>query len=568
VTRFAPSRITLGLLALLSAAPSSRGAPPSAPSPFVLVNEAEARGVIFVEKNFATDMKYPFETLGGAAAALDYDRDGFVDLLFLNGAPSPEHLRTDPATFNRLFRNTGKGRFVDVTLESGLSGAGIKGYPQGVAVGDYDNDGHVDVLVTNYGDNVLYHNGGHGHFTDVTAKAGVAMPRHPLKASAAWLDYDNDGWLDLFVTHYFQWTFAEDKDVWCGRQQGGHRIYCDPDVFKPLPNVLFRNNHDGTFTDVSEQVGLNQVLGKGMGVAVADYDGDGRMDVFVTNDRVPHSLLHNGADGKLREVAFEAGVAANESGAMVSGMGCDFEDFDDDGWPDIFLSDLVRDVFTLFVNQGKGFFVDRTFPSGVGTASTGHSGWSVKMLDIDDDGRKDVFVAGSHVVDNVELYSPAAKYKEGCFLFRNVGEGRIEDLSYRVGPDLRVAAAWRGVAVADLDNDGTLEVAVNQLNGPAALFVKKGGAPHNWILLDLEGTKSNRDGIGARVRLVLPSGRTLHAHVTTANGIYSASDKRVHLGLGTETGIASVEIAWPSGIVQRVEKPGINQVLHVVEAAP
>jgi hypothetical protein len=566
VTRLPPSRIVLGLLALLSAAPSG-GTPPAPPSPFTLVNEAEARGVRFLEKNFATDMKYPFETLGGAVAALDYDRDGWVDLLFLNGAPSPEHLRTDPATFNRLFRNTGKGQFVDVTEESGLSGAGIKGYPQGVAVGDYDNDGYPDVLVTNYGDNVLYRNDGRGHFTDVTAKAGVAMPRHSLKASAAWLDYDNDGWLDLFVTHYFQWTFAEDKDVWCGRQQGGHRIYCDPDVFKPLPNVLLRNNRDGTFADVSEQVGLNQYVGKGMGVAVADYDGDGRIDVFVANDRMPHFLYKNGADGKLREVAFEAGVAANESGAMVSGMGCDFEDLDDDGWPDVFVSDLVRDVFTLFVNQGKGFFADRTFPSGVGTASMGHSGWSVKILDIDDDGRKDVFVAGSHVVDNVELYSPAAKYKEGSFLFRNVGEGRIEDLSDRVGPDLRVAGAWRGVAAADLDNDGTLEVAVSQLNGPAALFVKKGGALNNWILLDLEGTKSNRDGIGARVRLVLPSGRALHAHVTTANGIYSASDKRVHFGLGAETGIGYVEIAWPSGIVQRVERPRINQVLHVMEAA-
>jgi hypothetical protein len=572
VTRLLRSRIDLGFLALLSLALLSPaptvGAPPAPPPPFLLVNEAEARGVHFAQKNFATEFKYPFETLGGAVAALDYDRDGFVDLLFLNGAPSPEHVRTDPASFNRLFRNTGNGHFVDVTLESGLSGAGIKGYPQGVAVGDYDNDGYPDVLVTNYGDNVLYHNDGHGHFTDVTARAGVAMPRHPLKASAAWLDYDNDGWLDLFVTHYFQWTLAEDKDVWCGRQQGGHRIYCDPDAFKPLANVLFRNNHDGTFTDVSEQVGLNRYLGKGMGVAVADYDGDGRVDIFVANDRVPHFLLHNGADGKFRDVAFEAGVAANESGAMVSGMGCDFEDFDDDGRPDIFLSDLVRDVFTLFINQGKGLFADRTFPSGVAAASLGHSGWSLKMLDIDNDGRKDIFVAGSHVVDNVELYSPGAKYKEGCFLYRNVGEGRIEDLSERVGPDLQVAGAWRGVAVADLDNDGTLEVAVNQLNGPASLFVKKGGAPNNWILLDLEGRKSNRDGIGARVRLVLPSGRTLHAHVTTANGIYSASDKRVHFGLGAETSIASVEITWPSGIVQRLDKPGINQVLHVVEAAP
>jgi hypothetical protein len=553
--------VTLGLLVLLTAPPAGTG-----DSPFLLVNEAQARGVAFVETNFATDKKYPFETLGGAVAALDYDGDGWVDLFFLNGAPSPEHVRTDPASFNRLYRNTGHGRFVDVTVESGLSGAGVKGYPQGVAVGDYDNDGFVDVLVTNYGDNVLYHNEGNGRFKDVTAKAGVAMPRHPLKASAAFLDYDNDGWLDLFVTHYFQWTFAENADDWCGRQQGGHRIYCDPDVFKPLPNALLRNNGDGTFTDVSEKAGLNRYPGKGMGMAVADYNGDGRMDVFVTNDKVPHFLYRNDPDGTFSDVAFDAGVAVNESGAMVSGMGCDFKDFDNDGWPDVFLTNLVRDTFTLFVNQGKGFFLDRTFPSGVGLAATAHSGWSIKFLDIDNNGWKDIFSAGSHVVDNVELYSPAARYEEPSFLYRNTGDGRIEDLSERVGPDLQVKGAWRGVAVADLDNDGTLEVAVNRLNGTAALFVKKGGAPHNWILLDLEGRKSNRDGIGARVRLVLPSGRTLHEHVTTANGIYSASDKRVHFGLGTEKAIAYLEIAWPSGIVQRVDKPGINRVLKVVEA--
>jgi hypothetical protein len=550
------------MTALLVSAAASTSLPDP---PFRLVNEAEARGVRFVQTNFATEMKYPFETLGGAVAALDYDRDGWVDLLFLNGAPSPEHLRTDPASFNRLYRNAGGGRFVDVTLESGLSGAGIKGYPQGVAVGDYDNDGYPDVLVTNYGDNVLYHNEGNGRFSDLTARAGVAMARYPLKASAAFLDYDNDGWLDLFVTHYFQWTFAENADDWCGRREKGHRIYCDPDVFKPLPNALLRNNRDGTFTDVSEEAGLLPHLGKGMGVAVADYDGDGRMDVFVTNDRSPHFLYRNGLGGRFAEVAFDAGVAANETGAMVSGMGCDFKDIDDDGRPDAFLTDLVRDVFTLFVNEGRGFFVDRSFPSGIGPASVGHSGWSTKILDVDDDGRKDVFVAGSHVVDNVALYNPTATYEEGCFLYRNTGEGRFEDLSARVGPDIAEAGAWRGVAVADLDNDGTLEVAVSRLNGKAALFVKEGGARHNWIVLDLEGRTSNRDGIGARVRLQLPSGRTLHEHVTTANGIYSASDRRVHFGLGMEEAISYVEIRWPSGTVQRLEKPSVNRVLRVVE---
>ena len=397
-------RSQIGVCAAALLSPLSVGN--ASDSPLTLVNEAAARGVTFVQKNFATEAKYPFETLGGAVAALDFDGDGWVDLLFLNGAPSPDHLRTDPATFNRLYRNTGGGRFVDVTADSGLSGAGIKGYPQGVATGDYDNDGRVDVFVTNYGDNVLYRNLGGGRFEDVTARAGVAMPRHPLKASAAFLDYDNDGWLDLFVTHYFEWTFAGHRDVWCGRREKGHRIYCDPDVFKPLPNALLRNNRDGTFTDVSEEVGLLRHLGKGMGVAVADYDGDGRSDVFVTNDRAPHFLYRNGPDGRFAEVAFEAGVAANESGAMVSGMGCDFKDLDGDSWPDIFLTDLVRDVFTLFVNQGKSFFLDRTFPSGMGQASAGHSGWSTKILDLDNDGWKDLFVAGSHVVDNVAALQP------------------------------------------------------------------------------------------------------------------------------------------------------------------
>ena len=423
--------------------------------------------MLFVEKNFATDMKYPFETLGGAVAALDYDRDGWVDLLFLNGAPSPEHLRTDPASFNRLFRNTGKGQFVDVTLEAGLSGAGIKGYPQGVAVGDYDNDGYVDVLVTNYGDNVLYHNDGNGRFTDVTAKAGVAMPRHPLKASAAWLDFDNDGWLDLFVTHYFQWTFAEDKDVWCGRQQGGHRIYCDPDVFKPLPNVLLRNNRDGTFTDVSEPVGLNQYLGKGMGVAVADYDGDGRMDVFVTQR--PGAPLP--VPQRRRRQAPGRGVRGRGRGQRVGrhGLGHGLR-----------LRGLRRRRLArhLPVRPRAGRLHPLRQP-GQGVLR----GPDVPVRRRDRPRRRTAAGASRSSTSTTTAgrtsSSPARTWsttssstarrrstRRAASCIRNVGEGRIEDLSERVGPDITVAGAWRGVAAADFDNDGALEVAVNQLNGP------------------------------------------------------------------------------------------------------
>ena len=532
---------------------------------FTLVNIAPAAGIDYKEINYATDMKYPFETLGGAVAALDYDNDGFVDLFFLNGAPSPEHLRTDPASFNRLYRNNGNGTFKDVTEAAGLTGKGIKGYPQGVATGDYDNDGFVDIYVTNYGDNVLYRNNGNGTFTDVTAKAGVAMSRLPFKASACWLDADNDGWLDLFVTHYFQWTFKDNADDYCGQRKPGYRAYCTPDVYKPLPNVLYRNNGDGTFTDISEQAGMNKYLGKGMGVAINDYDNDGLMDIFVTNDKMPNFLYHNVGHGVFKEVALRSGVYANESATMVSGMGCDFNDYNNDGKPDIFYSDLVSEAFTLFTNMGKGIFVDDTFPSGMGLLSAKHSGWSVKFTDLDNDGWKDIFVGGSHVMDNIELVRPEVRYKEPCFLFRNLGNGKFEDIGSRLGPDFKVSGANRGVAVADFDSDGSLEVAVCRLNDSALLFKKKGGAANHWLLLQLSGTRSNRDGIGAQVQLTLPSGLRQCEVVSTANGIYSASDKRVHFGLGNETAVKSIEILWPSGAKQTLTDVRADQILKVLE---
>jgi enediyne biosynthesis protein E4 len=534
--------------------------------PFMVENRAPAAGLLFKHNNFATESKYPFETMGGGVAALDFNNDGWVDLFFLNGAPSPGHLRTDPSSFNRLFKNNGGGSFTDVTKGSGLSGEGKRGYPQGVAVGDYDNDGFVDLFVTQYGNSILYRNNGDGTFSDVTTRAGLAMGKHPFKASACWLDADNDGYLDLFVTHYFHWTFKEHKDFYCGERRAGFRTYCRPEVFQPLPNMLWRNNGDGTFTDVSERAGLGQALGKGMGVAIADYDRDGRMDIFVTNDKAPHFLYHNQGDCRFKEVAVWAGVSANESGAVVSGMGCDFNDYDNDGFPDIFYTDLFSESFGLFRNLGRGIFQDVGFPSGVARFSAKHSGWSTKFMDWDNDGWKDILSAGSHVLDNSEVYNPNARYLEPCFFYRNLGNGKFEDWSDRLGPDFQVRGAYRGLAVADFNNDGTLEAVFTRLNDSPVFFQPR-NVSLNWILLDLRGSKSNRDGIGAGIEIRMPSGLKQYNHVSSANGIYSASDKRVHFGLGKETHISRLVVSWPSGIVQTLENVEANQVLTIREPA-
>jgi enediyne biosynthesis protein E4 len=534
-------------------------------SSFTLVNIAGQAGLNFRQNNYATEMKYPFETLGGAVAALDYNNDGALDLFFLNGSPSPEHLKTTAESFNHLYRNNGNSTFTDVTESAGLSGRGMHGYPQGVAVGDYDNDGYVDLLITQFGDNILYHNNRDRTFSDVTAKAGVTMGGQPFKASACWVDVDNDGFLDLFVTRYFQWAFQDNSNDYCGERKPGYRTYCSPDVFKPLPNVLFRNNGDGTFTDISDKAGVNRSQGKGMGVSIADYNNDGRMDIFVTNDKMPNFLYRNEGGGVFKDVAMEAGVFTNENGAMVSGMGCDFKDFNNDGFPDVFYTDLIKESFTLFANRGKGFFQEVSFPSAVGILSAPHSAWSNKFLDIDNDGWKDLFMAGSHVVDNVELYNPAAHYKEPCFLYRNMGNGKYEDLSPALGSDFQLKGANRGVAAGDFDNDGSLEVAVSRLNDTPLFFKRRGAEVNQWLLLHLLGIRSNRDAIGAKIKLTLSTGMVLYEHVTTANGIYSASDKRVHFGLGRDSKISAIEIEWPSGFKQTLRDVSANQILTVKE---
>ncbi len=533
-------------------------------APFRVDDIARQAGITFRQNNFATLSKYPFETMGGAVAAFDFNNDGNLDLFFLNGAPSPNHRRATPDSFNRLYRNDGRLRFTDVTVGSGLEGQDAIGYPQGVATADYDNDGYVDVYVTNYGDNVLYRNEGNGRFSNVTRKSGVSMSGHPFKASACWLDFDRDGWLDLFVTRYFDWTFAEHADYHCGLRKPGWRTYCRPDVFRPLPNALFRNNRDGTFTDVSEQSGVSRHLGKGMGVVPSDFDGDGWIDIFVTNDRMPNFLYRN-KEGQFEEVALAAGVYANESGMVVSGMGADMNDYDNDGLADLFYTDLVTETFALFRNIGKGVFQDVSYPSRIAPMSVSRSGWSTKFIDWDNDGWKDILAAGSHVLDNSELYNPETHYEEPCFFFHNTGDGKFEDWSGKLGPDFLKAGANRGLAVGDFDNDGRLEAVVSRLNASPVFWRITSALANHWLVLHLEGKKSNRDGLGAKIKATLASGLTLYEQVSSANGIYSASDKRVHLGLGTEKTIRSLEIQWPSGKVQTLAAIPADQVLTVSE---
>jgi len=532
--------------------------------PFHVEDITRQAGINFRQNNFATSSKYPFETMGGAVAAFDFNNDGNLDLLFLNGTPSPVHRKTTPDAFNRLYRNDGRLRFTDVTAGSGLEGQDATGYPQGVATGDYDNDGYVDVLVTNYGDNVLYRNNGNGRFSNVTRQAGVSMAGHPFKASACWLDFDKDGWLDLFVTRYFDWTFAEHADHHCGLRKPGFRTYCRPDTFRPLPNALFRNNRDGTFTDVSEQAGVSRHLGKGMGVVPSDYDGDGWTDIFVANDRMPNFLYRN-KEGEFEEVALLAGVYANESGMAVSGMGADMNDFDNDGLPDLFYTDLVTETFALFRNIGKGLFQDASYPSRIAPLSVRRSGWSTKFMDWDNDGWKDILVAGSHVLDNVKLYNSENQYEETCFFFHNNRDGKFEDWSGKLGPDFLKAGANRGLAVGDFDNDGRLEAAVSRLNDSPVFWRITTALPNHWLILRLEGKKSNRDGIGAKIKAILPSGLTLYEQVSSANGIYSASDKRVHLGLGNDTKVKTLEIHWTSGKIQTLADLPADQVLAITE---
>ena len=517
-------------------------------------------GLNFVLQNGAAGHFYQPEIMLGGVAALDYNNDGCMDIFFSNGAALPSGVKTGPEFYNRLYRNNCDGTFSDVTGQAGVAG---QGYGMGVAAADYDNDGFTDLFVTGLKQHTLYHNRGDGTFEDVTVRSGLAAgPKNGAmwSVSAGWFDYDNDGYLDLFVASYVAWTPDRDH-CWI---EGGQPFYCHPRVYQPLPSRLFHNNRDGTFTDVSEVSGIASSPGKGMGVAFGDFNGDGLADIFVTNDSVPNFLFENLGDGKFCEVALQRGVAYAFHGNAIAGMGADFRDFDDDGMEDIVLDGMYYDTFPLYRNLGRPrFFSDETVSAGIAAATNELTGWGMGMFDFDNDGHKDLFFAASHFTGSGPRGRSDAALPN--HVLRNMGNRFFEDVSMFAGRDFQVPGMHHGAAFADFDNDGRIDVVVTTIGSSAKLLRNVSPEPGHWIALRLVGTRSNRDGLGARVQLTLPSGTVQYNHATTAVGYASSSEPLVRFGMGPYERAKEIQIRWPSGRVQELRDIGGDRVLTVKE---
>jgi hypothetical protein len=538
----------LGLLAVLPGMASS-------PVPIRFRDAAPEAGLHFVLENSATPEKQIIETMVGGVAAFDYDGDGWTDIFFSNGAVIPSLRKEAPKYFNRLYRNLGGLRFADVTEQAGLAGSG---YSMGVAAADYDNDGHVDLFVAGVRENHLYRNRGDGRFEDVTGKAGLRGGVWAI--TGGWLDYNNDGLLDLFVANYLQWS--PEKAPFCGDAVRRIRAYCHPRFYEGLPNALYRNRGDGTFEDVSVASGIAAHTGKAMSVSFADYDRDGFVDIFVTNDKIPNFLFHNLGNGRFEEVGLETGAALPGHGGEVSAMGADFRDYDNDGRPDIVFAALAGETFPLLRNVPKVGFVDWGRRSGLDALSFARSGWSPALVDFNNDGWKDLFTSNAHVNDTVESFE-ATRYRLANSVFAAAGGGRFVDLSGNAGPDFQRPRAHRGAAFADFNHDGRIDVVVSAIGEPAELWENVSPAGNSWLILQLEGSRSNRDGIGAEIRI----GEQQNL-MTTAVGYASSSHAGVHFGLGKATAAECLEIRWPSGVRQVLRNVPANQILHVREPRP
>jgi len=518
----------------------------------------------FKNNNSATAEKYLIETMTGGVAIFDYDNDGWPDIFLVNGAKihagqrdgeAPD--KSAPEFWNRLYRNNHDGTFTDVTEKAGVRGSG---FGMGAAVGDFNNDGFEDLLVTNFGGVILYRNNGNGTFTDVTQKSGLRT--EGWMSSAGFFDYDNDGKLDLFICRYVDWNFSKNK--YCGSRVEGGRSYCHPDNFKPISDYLFHNNGDGTFTDVSAKSHIAATPGKGLGVAFADFNNDGRLDITVANDSFQQFLFINNGDGTFTENALPAGVGYTDEGKVFAGMGTDAADIDDDGRPDIVTTALSNETYAYFHNNGDGTFNYDTNVSRLGQLTRLLGGWGMRIFDYDNDGRKDLFFANSHVMDNIEKMQPHLEYLQPPLLLKQV-DGKFVNVSAQSGKIFAEKWASRGAAFGDLDNDGDIDIVVETCGGPAYVLRNDGGNQNNWMGLDLRGTKSNRDAIGAKVKLTSASGKVQYAMVTTTASYQSAQDKRLIFGIGREQSVRSIDITWPSGIKQKIEGPEVRKMLTITE---
>jgi enediyne biosynthesis protein E4 len=516
---------------------------------------APRSGISYFTNNNFTGRKYFQQAMCGGVAALDFDNDGRSDVYFTNGARYPELKKEDASYYNCLLRNEGDGTFKDVTEAAGLTGSQL-GFCYGVAAGDFDNDGRTDLFVCGTGRNALYHNLGNGSFADVTEQSGLGKtPPNTLSMQGAWFDYDNDGLLDLVLSNYTLWNPGMDKPCSNGRVE----VYCHPKTYVKVPHRLYHGLGGGRFEDVTEKSGFGKSLGKGMGIGIADFNDDGWTDVFVANDTEPNFLYLNQHDGTFKEVGLLYGVAYNDEGATVSAMGCDAKDYDNDGWVDVFYNNLAGQIWALFRNlRGKSFrYVSPA--TKILLMSGSRAGWSNGFIDYNNDGWKDLFSANGDI-DNL---SESAQQRDT--IFENQDGKEFKDVSNELGGDFLRIGFQRGSSFADLNNDGFMDIVVTSLNQKPRILMNSADNANHWLLLQLTGHKSNRDAIGAKVKVTTPSGRTLYNHVTVSVGFMSSSDRRVHFGLGRETRVASIEVRWPSGLVQSLADLEADRILQVDE---